>query len=117
MLPANPTPPGVNPAPVSATDRVAQLIYLLFGILDVLLLFRVILKLLDADPAAGFTNLIYSITAPFVVLFQGVFPTEAARGHILEPAAVLAIAVYAVVGYALGRLVQMMGRRNATPAA
>jgi hypothetical protein len=83
---------------------------LLFGLLEAVLGIRVILKLLAADPNAGFTHLIYLLTTPFVVLFQGVFATPASKGNVLELSSLLAIAVYALLGYALARLAQILGR-------
>src|SRR5579884_1067936 len=119
MLPTQSQSPGltpaVDPAPVSAADRVSQLVYLVFGLLEAVLGVRVILKLLAADPNAGFTHLIYSLTAPFVALFQGVFATPASHGNVLELSSLLAIAVYALVGYVLARLAQILGRRRTLP--
>ena len=65
QTPSSGATPAVDPAPVSAADRVSQLVYLVFGLLEAVLGIRVILKLLAADPTAGFTHLIYSLTAPF----------------------------------------------------
>jgi hypothetical protein len=115
MLPARTHTPGVDPAPVSAADRVSQFTYLAFGLLEGVLGIRVLLKLLAADPEAGFTSLIYTLTAPFVALFQGVFATPQSRGNVLELSSLLAIAVYALLGYGLARLAQILGRARTTP--
>jgi hypothetical protein len=118
MLPTQTTSPGltpaVDPAPVSAADRVSQFTYLLFGLLEGVLGIRVLLKLLAADPQAGFTSLIYTLTAPFVALFQGVFATPQSRGNVLELSSLLAIVVYALLGYGLARLAQILGRARTT---
>jgi len=114
-LPARPAAPAVDPAPASPSDRASQLIYLAFGLLEAALGIRVILKLLAADPDAGFTRLVYALTAPFVALFQGVLATPQSRGNVLEISSLLAIVVYALLGYGLARLAQILGRRRATP--
>jgi YGGT family protein len=96
---------------VGAARRLTQLVYLVFGLLEVLLLFRLVLKLLAANPGAGFTSLVYQLSEPFVALFRGVFPTPAASGSVLELFTVLAMIVYAVVAWAIGQLILIAGRR------
>ncbi len=117
MQPEQPTPVVVDPnAPISPADRTARIIYLVFGVIEVLIAFRVILKLLAANPDAGFTSLIYNVTQPFVALFQGVFPDAQSNGSVLELSSLLAILVYALLAYGIARIVRIMGRRQ-TPDA
>lgn len=82
---------------------VAQLIALALGIVEALLLVRVVLLLLAANPDAPFSSWIYDWTAPLVAPFQGVFP-NAVGNHswVLDVAAILAMIVYAL----LARLVE-----------
>jgi uncharacterized protein YggT (Ycf19 family) len=111
--PVNPNPPVVDPnAPVSAADRAAQVVYLVFGVIEVLIAVRVILRLLDANPDAGFTSLIYNLSYPFVALFLGVFPPAQSRGNVLELSSLLAILVYALIAFGIVRVIQIMARRN-----
>ncbi len=63
------------------TLRVQRGIYLLFGVLEGLLAIRFVLPLLGANPAAGFAQLIYSITKPFLAPFVGLFGTGALWGQ------------------------------------
>ena len=112
MSSVQPNKHGADPAPVSSTARVSQLIYLIFGILDVLIGLRVLLKLLAANGDTGIVSLIYTVTAPFVALFQEIFPTPQGHGVVLELSSLVAIVVYALVGYALARLVEILGRRS-----
>jgi uncharacterized protein YggT (Ycf19 family) len=107
------TPPVVGPnAPISPADRTVRIIYLVFGVIEALIAIRVILKLLAANPLAGFTSLIYNVTQPFVALFQGVFPDAQSKGSILEVSSLLAILVYALLAFGLARLVRIMGQRQ-----
>ena len=92
--------------------RAGQIVYTIGGIVAVLLVFRIILELLAANPNAGFSNLIYTITAPLVAPFQGVFPTPQSHGSILDLAAVLAIIVYALLAWGIARLFEFMRRRS-----
>jgi uncharacterized protein YggT (Ycf19 family) len=85
-------------------SRVAQLIWLLFGVLEALIGLRVVLKLVAANPANPFANLVYSLTAPFLWPFQGLTVTPSAQGIVLEISSIIAIFVYALIGWILVRL-------------
>jgi uncharacterized protein YggT (Ycf19 family) len=95
--------------------RASQIVYTLGGIVEALILIRIVLELLAANPNAGFTSLIYSITDPLVAPFQGVFPSPQTHGNVLDLAAVLAIIVYALLTWAVARLFELI-RRRATSA-
>jgi uncharacterized membrane protein HdeD (DUF308 family) len=117
MQPVQPMPVVVDSTvPVSSLDRTRRIIYLVFGIIEVLIGIRVILKLLAANPDAGFTSLMYTVTQPFVALFQGVFPSAQSQGSSLEVSSLLAILVYALLAFGIVRLVQIMAHRQ-TPGA
>src|SRR5688572_9072125 len=53
----------------SAVARIINIVYFVFGIIEVLLLLRVILHLFDANAQNSFANFIYLVTTPFVALF------------------------------------------------
>lgn len=73
-----------------------------FGLIDILLIFRFLLKLLAANPAAPFVNWIYETTGPLLNPFILAFPTpKAADGFILEFTTLFAIFTYTFVGYLL----------------
>jgi uncharacterized protein YggT (Ycf19 family) len=92
--------------------RLIRLVYLIAGIIEALILIRIILKLLAANPNAGFTAFMYGITDPLVAFFQGVFPAPAAQGSVLELSAILAIVVYALLAWAIARVIAITGRRR-----
>ena len=104
----------VDTTVVSPADRAAQVVYVLFGFLEGLIAIRVVLKLLAANPDAGFSALIYAITEPFIALFNGVFPTPSTHGSVFEFSSVLAIIVYALLGWGIVRLIQVWGQRQTT---
>jgi len=105
-------PQEYRPARMSSTERVCQVIYLAFGIIEGLILIRILLKLLAANPDAGFSAFIYGVTEPFVTFFQGVFPVEQGHASVLELSAVLAIIVYMLLAYVIVRFVRIMARRQ-----
>jgi hypothetical protein len=99
-------------APVWAPYRVPQIVYLIAGIIDTLLVIRLVLKLLAANPAAGFTTLIYGVTNPFVALFEGVFSNAQNQGNVLDLAALLAIIVYGLLAWGIVRGIEVLQRRR-----
>ena len=114
--------PGVPPAESEVVSnfnpgwRAVQLVYLIFGVIDGLLAIRLILKLLGANPTAGFSNWVYNVTAFFLAPFKNILPTYGTQQSQLEMSVVLAIIVYALLGWALGRLVVVIFYRNVTVA-
>lgn len=85
--------------------RWTQAIYLVFGVLEALLFIRFLLRLLGANPAAPFTDFIYSVTFPFVAPFIGVFgTTEIEGGAVLEPHSLLAMVMYGLLSWLIVKL-------------
>lgn len=100
----------------SPARRAFELIYLIFAVICVLLLLRVVLKVLAANTAVAFTGFVYGITNFFMAPFQGLLPTWASGRTVLEGSALIALLVYAAVGYLLARLVSIMFLRDVTMA-
>jgi hypothetical protein len=88
--------------------RVTQLIYLIFGLIEGLIAIRFVLKALGANPNAGFAEFIYGITYPFIVPFIGLFGNPQAQGSILETNSLVAMVVYALLGWLLAKLAWIM---------
>ena len=84
---------------------VQNFIYLLFGILEGLLGIRFVLGLLGANPAAGFAQFIYGITGPFIAPFVGLFGQPRFEGSVFEFNSLVAILVYALIGWVLVKIV------------
>lgn len=89
--------------------KATQVVWFLFGVLELLLLTRFVLKLLGANPLAGFTDFIYSVSFPFVAPFQNVFGIFAAEDSLVEWSTLLAIIVYWVVANLITKLL-LLGR-------
>src|SRR5260370_10033348 len=120
MVSEDPGVPAVaRGAVVSSTNpgwRAVQLIYLVFGVIGGLLLIRMVLKLLGANPHAGFSNWLYSVTDVFLVPFKNLLPTIGNEQSQLEMSLVIAILVYALIGWAIARLFAIVFYRNITVA-
>jgi hypothetical protein len=86
-------------------------VYWILGILEVLLAFRLIFKLLGANAGSGFVSLIYTISGVFVAPFSGIFRSAVTQGietkSILEPTTIIAMIVYALVGYGIVKLMEI----------
>jgi len=94
--------------------RASQLVYMLFAVIDGLLLIRLVLKLLGANPHAGFASFIYGFTDFFMAPFRNLLPAYGNEQSVFETSVVIAILVYALLGWALERLVAVMFFRNVT---
>lgn len=109
----SPEQPIVDPTPAARIYRREQIVYLIFGVIEILIVIRVILRLLAANPNAGFTSLLYGITGPFIAPFEGVFPTPHSNGSVLELSSLLAVIVYALLAYLIVRMIEVFSRRRA----
>jgi uncharacterized protein YggT (Ycf19 family) len=93
--------------------RTIEVIYLVFGIVDVVLLVRMVLKLLAANPHAGFTSFTYGVSDALLIPFRGILPTTTVSGQsVFELSVLLAIVVYALLGVGLTRLVSIAFSRS-----
>lgn len=95
--------------------RAMELTYLVFGIIEGLLVIRLVLKLLAANPHAGFSTFIYGLTDVFMAPFRNLLPTVgSSSGAVLEMSVIIAIIVYALIGWVLARLIVIVVFRNVT---
>jgi uncharacterized protein YggT (Ycf19 family) len=117
--------PGVGPvtdseevvSTITPARRAIEVCYLVFGVIDALLIIRVVLKLLAANPLAGFSSFVYGLTDIFLAPFKNLLPVVGgSSGAVLEMSAVIAIIVYALIGWALARVIAIMFARNVTVA-
>ena len=87
------------------TFKVTYVIWLLLGLLEILIAFRIGLKLIAANPANPFAVFVYGFSYIFVFPFMGLMVTPAASGAVLELSSFIAMAVYALAFWAVERLV------------
>ncbi len=96
--------------------RGTQIVWYILGILEALLAFRFVLKLLGANSAAGFTSFIYNVTYPFAAPFLNVFKITKVEGSVFEWTTLLAMLVYWLLAMAIARMF-VMGKTVSTPEA
>ena len=93
--------------------RITQFIWLVAGVIETLFAVRIILKILVANPAAGFDQFITNITAPFLAPFAGLMTNaSAANGSVLEITTLVAMLVYALVAWGIVRLIWIVFERR-----
>jgi hypothetical protein len=96
--------------------RGTQIIWYILGLLEAILAFRFVLKLLGANPLAGFTGFIYGISYPFAAPFLSVFKITDVNGSVFEWTTLLAMLVYWLVALAVIHLF-LMSKTVSTPEA
>lgn len=120
------TEDGSQKVGVSSTKRTASsyqtveyLIYFIFGIFEILLAFRVVLRLAGASVSSGFVSGIYNMTNGLIAPFQGIFQRSYTNGlentSIFEPSVFIAIIVYMVLAWGIVQLVKILSGEVQTP--
>jgi uncharacterized protein YggT (Ycf19 family) len=92
--------------------RAMEIIYLAFGIIDAVLLIRLVLKLLGANAHAGFAQFTYGLTDFFLAPFKGLLPTIVSGQSVLELSLIFAILIYSLIALGLVRLVAISLSRS-----
>jgi len=97
-----------------AVSKVVNFVWLLFGILEGLIGLRIFLKLIAANPGNPFANLVYQFTSLFLWPFKGLTTNPAAGGIVLELTSLIAMLIYALLGWAIVRLIWLIFYRPPT---
>jgi uncharacterized protein YggT (Ycf19 family) len=89
-----------------------QLIVLLTGVLEALLLARLVARLLAARPDNLFIEALYRVTQPLVLPLQALDAQQPRFGAVLELSTLVLVVVVPLLGYGLWRLATREGRTN-----
>jgi YggT family protein len=92
----------------AAALRLEHAVYLLFGIIEGLIAIRFVLRAFGANPNVAFAEAIYTITGPFVAPFNGLFGTPQFNGSVLEWHSLVAIVMYALLAWVIGRVIWLL---------
>ncbi|HBW35277.1 MAG: hypothetical protein VR66_04960 [Peptococcaceae bacterium BRH_c23] len=88
-----------------------RIVYYILGVLQVLLAFRLIFKLLGANPQSPFVSFIYSVSQAFLIPFNGIFRSAVTKGieaqSVLEPTTIIAMIVYAIIAWGIVKLIEI----------
>lgn len=96
--------------------RGTQVVWYILGLVEALLAFRFVLKLLGANAGAGFTDFIYGVTYIFAAPFLNVFGKTEVAGSVVEWTTLLAMFVYWALAIGIIKLF-LMGKTVSTPEA
>ena len=90
------------------TFKASQLIWLVFGVLEVLIALRIGLMLVGANPGSPIVALIYGITSVFLIPFVGLISSPTVGNMVLELSSMFAMLVYALIAWAGERVVWLI---------
>lgn len=95
-----------------AAIKAKRIVYYVLGVLEVLLAFRLVFKLLGANPWSGFVAFVYSVSGVFLAPFINIFRPGVTRGNmtqaVLEPATVIGMIVYAILAWGIVKLIEII---------
>jgi uncharacterized membrane protein len=91
------------------SNIVQRIIYTIFAVISAVLAFRLIFRLLGANPENVFVRGIYAFTQPIVGIFEGIFSSTTINGAettaVFEPATLIAIVVIALIAWVVLKII------------
>ncbi len=100
-----------------ATFKVTQLIWLFLGILEAILALRFLFKLIGVNEANTFASFLYGLTKLFVLPFESLIGAPSTAGMTFEFTTLIAMIIYALIGWVLERLVYVLFYRPSGPVS
>jgi len=87
----------------SNSQTTEYLVYYFFGALEILLAFRLVLKLAGASMYSEFVKMVYGVTG----IFRRAFSQGVETSSVLEPATIVALIFYAIIAWGIVKLVRI----------
>ncbi len=97
--------------------RAAAVVGFIVGVADILIAARFLGKLLGASTQSAFVSFIYQVSSPLVAPFKGIFGNAGSSSNSFETASLVAIVVYAVVGWGIVMLIRIITAPRGTKPA
>ncbi len=97
------------------TFKAIQLVWLVFGVIEVLIALRIALMLIGANPNSPIVALIYGITYLLLFPFNGLIGSPTVGNMVLEISSMFAIVVYGLIAFAVDRTVWLIFYRPRRP--
>ncbi len=82
---------------------VQRIVWFVVGLINVIIALRFVFLLLGANQGASFTDLVYSLSAPFVAPFAGIFAEPSYGQSFFEVSSILAIIIYTLIGWGIAK--------------
>jgi hypothetical protein len=97
--------------------RAAAVVGFIVGAVDIFIAARFLGKLLGASSASAFVHFIYQVSSVFVAPFTGIFGDTGSKTNTFETASLVAIVVYAVIGWGVVVLIRIITAPHGTKPA
>ena len=98
--------------------RAAAFVWFVVGVVEIFVAARFLGKLFGASASSAFVNFIYQVSGPLVAPFTGIFGDTGSKTNVFETASLVAIVVYAVIGWGLVVLIRIVtAPRGVKPAS
>ena len=88
--------------------RISGIIWLLFGVLDALIVLRVVLKFIAANPTNDFSSFIYNLTNIFLSPFNTLIANPVIGNGVFEISSLIALVVYTLLAWLIVRLFRLI---------
>jgi hypothetical protein len=97
--------------------RAAAVVGFIVGVIDIFIAARFLGKLFGASTQSAFVSFIYNASSPMVAPFQGIFGNGGNKANSFETADLVAIVVYAVIGWGIVMLIRIVTAPRGTKPA
>ncbi|MBK5251500.1 MAG: YggT family protein [Peptostreptococcaceae bacterium] len=105
-----------KPEVTQGNIKARKIVYYILGVLETLFTFRLIFKILGANPQSVFVKIIYAITSLFLAPFDGIFRNAVADGAetqaVLEPKLLIAMVSYVVLVWGIIKMIELKGKQK-----
>ena len=102
-----------NQSMINSRYWITSVIYFLLGVLEVILGLRFIFRLLGANEGSSFISFLYSLSHPFVGMFNGIFNDQSIGSTgVFEISTILAMLIYALIAWGIVSLVRVIFFQN-----
>jgi len=119
------SPPDSAPPPAAAERvsptgqagynfRLAAVVWFIVGVVDIFVAARFLGKLFGASAQSAFVNFMYQVSSPMVAPFTGIFGDTGTKTNTFETASLVAIVVYAVIGWGIVALIRIVTAPHGT---
>lgn len=87
---------------------ITRVTYFVLGVLEVILLLRLLFHLLGANTGSSFITFLYDLSHVFVAAFNGIFNDQTLGHSVFEFSTLIAMVVYALIGWGIVSLGRVM---------
>ncbi|MHB9031496.1 MAG: hypothetical protein ACYC6L_00465 [Anaerolineae bacterium] len=90
---------------------VAQIVWILLILVEVLLGLRFLFKLIAANPESGFASFLYTVSGVLAAPFRFLVPTPDISGSVIEFSTLIAMLVYLLFAWIIVRIIMLFANR------